>query len=258
MKTRNLAIRIIRGRDLAVFDVNGKSDPFCVLELDGVATPFKTNVKQRTLNPVWEETFIHKILSSLEGVATLRATLTVYDKDLVGGNEVMGRASFVVGPLKDGEEVLHWLILNQGGEVEIGLTARGFSTPEAHKMEPLEKPEEEPEKPKTIKPLKAEPPKPAVAPVISEVDKPMRHVIPREGGSSHADVPHVEAHASKEPAAAEKPKVYGTVFRLGAPWQPGLPQPEPKPHTDVLDVAAGLLGVVGAFIPERKPRQHYQ
>ena len=46
---------VLNGRGLASKDINGFSDPYCILKIK--EQKFKTEVKKKTLNPSWFEMF---------------------------------------------------------------------------------------------------------------------------------------------------------------------------------------------------------
>eukprot|EP01080_Neovahlkampfia_damariscottae_P007698 gene7698-12164_t len=52
-QTEILNIKFLRGNDLAIQDLNGFSDPYCIIKIG--KTKLKTTVKYKTLNPIWEE-----------------------------------------------------------------------------------------------------------------------------------------------------------------------------------------------------------
>jgi len=56
-----LKIRIIRGEKLMAADVNGKSDPFCIVQVRGKPqSKSQTVVKEKTLEPIWDQEFDDK------------------------------------------------------------------------------------------------------------------------------------------------------------------------------------------------------
>jgi Ca2+-dependent lipid-binding protein len=57
-----LRVDILDAANLPSADRNGKSDPFCVFELDGKEV-HKTKVQKKTLHPAWNEVFETKIAS---------------------------------------------------------------------------------------------------------------------------------------------------------------------------------------------------
>jgi Ca2+-dependent lipid-binding protein len=75
---------VYQARDLSAKDINGKSDPFCVIELD--STRLRTQTIFKTLDPVWNKSFIipvQDIHSVLE--------LTIFDEDSNKTTEFIGK-----------------------------------------------------------------------------------------------------------------------------------------------------------------------
>ncbi|OTF79955.1 hypothetical protein BLA29_011883 [Euroglyphus maynei] len=50
-----LIVKVHRAENLASADINGKSDPFCILEL--VNERLRTSTEYKTLSPVWNKFF---------------------------------------------------------------------------------------------------------------------------------------------------------------------------------------------------------
>lgn len=83
LKLSNL---VYQARDLSSKDFNGKSDPFCVVQLD--STRLRTHTIYKSLNPVWNKSFVipvQDIHSILE--------LTIYDEDSNRTNEFIGKVA---------------------------------------------------------------------------------------------------------------------------------------------------------------------
>lgn len=57
-----IRVDILDASNLPAVDRNGKSDPFCVFELDDKVV-HKTKVQKKTLNPSWNEVLEAKIVS---------------------------------------------------------------------------------------------------------------------------------------------------------------------------------------------------
>ncbi len=77
---------VYQARDLSAKDINGKSDPFCVVELD--STRLRTHTIFKTLDPVWNKSFIipvQDIHSILE--------LTIFDEDTNKTSEFIGKVA---------------------------------------------------------------------------------------------------------------------------------------------------------------------
>ncbi|CAF3475717.1 unnamed protein product [Rotaria sp. Silwood1] len=81
-----IEVKIYQARDLSAKDINGKSDPFCVVELD--STRLRTHTIYKTLDPVWNKSFIipvQDIHSVLE--------LTIFDEDTNKTTEFIGKVA---------------------------------------------------------------------------------------------------------------------------------------------------------------------
>ena len=76
-----LRVEVVDGENLPAADRNGKSDPYCVFELNGEKV-FKTQTQKKTLHPVWNESFEVQIPSRVGANFKVR----VFDWDLA--NEV--------------------------------------------------------------------------------------------------------------------------------------------------------------------------
>ena len=77
---------VYQAQDLSAKDINGKSDPFCVVELD--STRLRTHTIYKTLDPIWNKSFIipvQDIHSVLE--------LTIYDEDMNKTTEFIGKVA---------------------------------------------------------------------------------------------------------------------------------------------------------------------
>ncbi|UJR36030.1 hypothetical protein I4U23_028768 [Adineta vaga] len=95
-------IKIYQARDLSAKDINGKSDPFCVIELD--STRLRTHTIYKTLDPVWNKSFIipvQDIHSILE--------LTIYDEDMNKSTEFIGKVAIPLLAIQNGEK--KWMTL---------------------------------------------------------------------------------------------------------------------------------------------------
>ncbi|CAF3434929.1 unnamed protein product, partial [Rotaria sp. Silwood2] len=95
-------IKIYQARDLSAKDINGKSDPFCVVELD--STRLRTHTIYKTLDPVWNKSFIipvQDIHSVLE--------LTIFDEDTNKSTEFIGKIAIPLLAIQNGEK--KWMTL---------------------------------------------------------------------------------------------------------------------------------------------------
>eukprot|EP00210_Caulerpa_lentillifera_P008307 g7927.t1 len=88
--SQDLSLKISHATQLPSMDLNGFSDPFCFIIVGD--RRFKTSVKKKTLNPVWNETFIipEKDLRKTQG----EVLLEVFDKDEWTSNDFIGMTQF--------------------------------------------------------------------------------------------------------------------------------------------------------------------
>lgn len=107
-----LKLDILGAYDLMSADENGKSDPFLVVELDGVPV-YKTDKKRRTLDPVWNQSTNIPILSR----SMLMLVVEVFDWDLTNKPESLGRARLDLTSLDPYNSSQFLLKLDSQGEV---------------------------------------------------------------------------------------------------------------------------------------------
>ena len=81
-------LEIIGAENLKAVDSNGKSDPICVVQVDGVKV-FKTDKKRKTLDPTWNETAEFPMISRSRQILLVE----VYDWDLTHPDELLGMAN---------------------------------------------------------------------------------------------------------------------------------------------------------------------
>ncbi|XP_067105611.1 multiple C2 and transmembrane domain-containing protein 2 [Osmerus mordax] len=93
-----LQIKVIKAADLLAADLNGKSDPFCVLELGN--DRLQTHTVYKTLNPEWNKVFtfpvkdIHDILE-----------VTVFDEDGDKPPDFLGRVAIPLLSIHNGQQI---------------------------------------------------------------------------------------------------------------------------------------------------------
>jgi Ca2+-dependent lipid-binding protein len=94
-----VSVTIIGAKDLAAFDVGGTSDPYVVIKLGPESA--KTSYKSRTCNPEWGEEF--DLLCHDVEIQTV--TLSVFDYDAVGSDDLMGMCELILTALPPHKKV---------------------------------------------------------------------------------------------------------------------------------------------------------
>ncbi|XP_054875371.1 multiple C2 and transmembrane domain-containing protein 1 isoform X3 [Amphiprion ocellaris] len=90
-------VKVMRAEGLMAADVNGKSDPFCVLELNN--DRLQTHTVYKNLNPEWNKVFtfnVKDIHSVLE--------VTVFDEDRDRSADFLGKAVIPLLNIRNGEQ----------------------------------------------------------------------------------------------------------------------------------------------------------
>lgn len=79
-----IEVSLIKARDLVSKDLNGFSDPYCEVKVNGECK-YKTCIKKKTLNPTWEE-------STITGMPHNNETLDIFmwDHDVFGMKDFLG------------------------------------------------------------------------------------------------------------------------------------------------------------------------
>ncbi|XP_076042292.1 uncharacterized protein LOC143026116 isoform X6 [Oratosquilla oratoria] len=75
---------IVRARDLEAKDLNGYSDPYCVVKASG-EVKYRTRVKKKTLNPQWDESLMTHLPRAGEELV-----ITLWDHDAFGMRDFLG------------------------------------------------------------------------------------------------------------------------------------------------------------------------
>ncbi|XP_033182166.1 multiple C2 and transmembrane domain-containing protein 1 isoform X2 [Anabas testudineus] len=90
-------VKVMRAEGLMAADVNGKSDPFCVLELNN--DRLQTHTVYKNLNPEWNKVFtfnVKDIHSVLE--------VTVFDEDRDRSADFLGKVAIPLLRIRNGEQ----------------------------------------------------------------------------------------------------------------------------------------------------------
>ncbi|XP_021379603.1 multiple C2 and transmembrane domain-containing protein 1-like isoform X3 [Mizuhopecten yessoensis] len=115
-----VTIVLVEGRNLVPMDNNGYSDPYVKFRLG--AEKYKSKFKTKTLNPTWLEQFDLRMYDD----QSRNMEITVYDHDVTGRDDFMGRAVIDLSQVK--HELTHTFdqALEDGaGIIKILLTVSG-------------------------------------------------------------------------------------------------------------------------------------
>jgi len=91
-----LTMLIAKARKVDAADLNGKSDPYIKIVVDGKEIK-KTSIKKRTLNPVWNETFAVEI----DGETFKKIDLELFDWDKFSKDDSLGTVTLTPQILAD-------------------------------------------------------------------------------------------------------------------------------------------------------------
>lgn len=79
-------VYIVKGTDLHPMDLNGKADPYVVLQMGGKRISDKENYVSKQLNPIFGKCFEMELKFPQDS----QLTVQIYDWDLVGSDELIG------------------------------------------------------------------------------------------------------------------------------------------------------------------------
>ncbi|KAK3096585.1 hypothetical protein FSP39_001493 [Pinctada imbricata] len=103
-----LTVVVLKARNLPKMDITGLSDPYVKIYLlynNQRIAKKKTHVKKRTLNPVFNESFLFDVPYN-EGLQNISLEFLLLDWDRMTKNEVIGRLD--IGTRTTGQELHHW------------------------------------------------------------------------------------------------------------------------------------------------------
>ena len=128
-----LKVDLVEGKNLPAADRNGYSDPYCVFLLN-TERVFKSKIVKKTLNPSFDEKFEVSIPSR----TSAEFIIEVYDWDLGGSADFLGRASINLADLEPFQlKTVNVPLDGKSGEIKLKLlfrptyvtrTRRGTST----------------------------------------------------------------------------------------------------------------------------------
>lgn len=115
-----LRVDVLDASDLPSADRNGKSDPFCKFELNGVDI-YKTKVQKKTLHPAWNEFFEVEVPSRTRA----EFKVTVWDYDFADKPDFLGSADInldTLDPFRPSET--RYILDGKSGTIRIRLLFR--------------------------------------------------------------------------------------------------------------------------------------
>lgn len=126
-----LHVRVVEARDLANFDSTDRSDPYCILRVNGMEQ--RTSCISNNLNPVWNQEFHFNVPTPQAGALEIR----LRDKDggLRGGDDDMSTLFVQFGMLPLGQVIDNWYPMTpcksnkRGGSLHLVLHMAPMGTP---------------------------------------------------------------------------------------------------------------------------------
>ncbi|KAK4156957.1 hypothetical protein C8A00DRAFT_12178 [Chaetomidium leptoderma] len=114
-------VKIVEGEELKACDPTGYSDPYVVLCDEYQKRLHRTRVISRSLNPRWDESVDITVSGALNLIATL------WDHDMIGDHDFMGRTSLKLDPVHFGDYLPRefWLDLDTQGRILIRVSMEG-------------------------------------------------------------------------------------------------------------------------------------
>ncbi|KAG7477819.1 hypothetical protein MATL_G00073680 [Megalops atlanticus] len=112
-----LTVGILQAADLISMDTGGTSDPYVkVYLLPDKKKKFDTKVHKKTLNPVFNETFIFKVPYQELGGKTL--VMSVYDFDRFSKHDIIGEVKLPMNTVDLGQPIEEWRDLESAEKEE--------------------------------------------------------------------------------------------------------------------------------------------
>ncbi|XP_042262473.1 synaptotagmin-2 isoform X1 [Thunnus thynnus] len=112
-----LTVGILQAADLMSMDSGGTSDPYVkVLLLPDKKKKYDTKVHKKTLNPVFNETFVFKVPYEELGGKTL--VMSVYDYDRFSKHDVIGEVKIPMNTIDLGRPIEEWRDLESADQEE--------------------------------------------------------------------------------------------------------------------------------------------
>ncbi|KAG9335780.1 hypothetical protein JZ751_003692 [Albula glossodonta] len=112
-----LTVGILQAADLISMDTGGTSDPYVkVFILPDKKKKFDTKVHKKTLNPVFNESFVFKIPYQELGGKTL--VMSVYDFDRFSKHDIIGEVKLAMNTIDLGQPIEEWRDLESAEKEE--------------------------------------------------------------------------------------------------------------------------------------------
>ncbi|XP_054625887.1 multiple C2 and transmembrane domain-containing protein 2-like isoform X4 [Dunckerocampus dactyliophorus] len=93
-----LQVKVIKATDLLAADLNGKSDPFCVLELGN--DRLQTHTVYKSLHPEWNKVFTFPVRDVHEALL-----VTIFDEDGDKAPDFLGRVAIPLLSIRRGQQI---------------------------------------------------------------------------------------------------------------------------------------------------------
>ncbi|PRP88606.1 hypothetical protein PROFUN_03017 [Planoprotostelium fungivorum] len=122
-----LHLKVVEAESLESKDLNGFSDPFALITIDGQRAKSKT--KKKTLEPVWNENFEFQVTSATEPL-----TIELWDKDLMSSSDFICKLVIPASEMINNGSIDRWFDMEPSGRIKLSIRMEHPYSKYLHKL----------------------------------------------------------------------------------------------------------------------------
>jgi len=142
-----VTLTVHAGKNLAVKDIGGSSDPYVIITFPYDTLKYKSNVVNKNLNPTWNYIATGAFGVTKEHLASTKdpIKIVVWDKDKIGSDDYMGEVDIPAAAVLEPEYKERWLTLQSrgkdkvSGEIQVSIIYTDYNMPEDVKSDFLKR-----------------------------------------------------------------------------------------------------------------------